>query len=127
MATGLVMADSCHETLFEEFDLPGFIALDCHSQVLAKGLGYGVVLGSVMVKVPQIRIMINKGSSEGVSYASTFIDLIMALSTLSYGYYKSLPFSTYGDALFLYVQVAVIALLIPELKANKPGVIVTGL
>jgi len=125
LATGLFFEEKCHEQLFHDFDIGGFVTNDCFAQCLSKVLGYGVVAGSVMVKVPQIKLMISNGSSEGVSYVSTFIDMIMALSTLAYGYYQNLPFSTYGDSIFLYAQVAIIAMLIPELKANKLGVVLT--
>ena len=126
-ATEFFVSEKCHNQLFLDLDIGGFLTNECFSQALSKVLGYGVVAGSIMVKVPQIRLMINNGSSQGVSYVSNFIDLIMALSTLAYGYYNELPFSAYGDSIFLFAQISFIALLIPELKANKPGVILTGL
>ena len=125
LATGLFFSEKCHNTLFQDFDIGAFLTTDCFSQCLSKVLGYGVVAGSVMVKVPQIRLMLNNKSSEGVSYISNFIDLIMALSTLAYGYYQKLPFATYGDSIFLFSQIAIIAMLIPHLKSNKIGVFLT--
>jgi len=127
LATNLFFPEKCHNQLFQDLDIGGFLTNECFSQCLSKVLGYGVVAGSVLVKFPQIRLMINNGSSEGVSYVSNFIDLIMALSTLAYGYYQQLPFSAYGDSIFLFAQIGLIAMLIPELKANKPGVFLTFL
>jgi len=125
LATGLFFQEQCHDQLFVDFDLGGFLTGDCFTQCLSKVLGYGVVAGAVLVKVPQIRLMLNNNSSDGVSFISSFIDLMMALSTLAYGYYNELAFSTYGDSLFLFMQVAVICMLVPHLKSNSLGVLTT--
>merc|ERR1711879_31604 len=89
------------------------------SALLSKILGYAVVLGAVGVKIPQIKIMLKKQSSEGISYLSSMLDALSVLSNLGYAYYQNYAFSTYGDSLFNYLQQAVICVLVPQLSGNR--------
>jgi len=73
-----------------------------------------------MVKVPQILKMMNNNSSDGISSTSTLLDLFMTFTTLAYGFTKGLPFASYGDTLFVFLQTAVILTLIPWYKKNMP-------
>ena len=110
----------CHDDIFQDFDLTSFFALSCHNQLISKALGYAIIGGSMMVKVPQILKMMNNNSSEGISSTSTLLDLFMTFTTLAYGFTKNLPFASYGDTLFVFLQTAVILVLIPWYKKNMP-------
>ena len=98
-----------------DFDIPGprfAVSLSTPTPPQA------IVAGSVMVKVPQILKMKNSNSSEGISSTSNALDLIMVGATLGYGYTKNMPFAAYGDALFVYLQTAIILILIPYYRKN---------
>merc|ERR1711976_413013 len=97
------------------------------SALLSKVLGYAVVLGAVGVKIPQIKIMLKKQSSEGISYLSSMLDALSVLSNLGYAYYQNYAFSTYGDSLFNYLQQAIICMLIPKLNKNQSLFITTSI
>ena len=46
-----VLREDCWATFFERFDL---LNLDCLKASISKGLGLGIILGAVVVKLPQI-------------------------------------------------------------------------
>lgn len=89
-----------------------FILVECAKIVISKCLGFGIIVGSVLVKLPQIIKIINAKSGEGISMASVIFELIAISATLSYGYAKSFPFSSYGEGLFLAIQTALVAVLV---------------
>jgi len=109
----------CHPLFFDDNNFSTFFAQNCHSELISKLLGFAIVAGSMMVKVPQIMKMMANKSSEGISSTSNLLDLFMIGATLGYGFIKNLPFASYGDALFIYVQTAIILILIPVYKNNK--------
>lgn len=117
--TNFVMDQKCHNLIFKFQEFDRFYTNGCFNQIISKGLGYAIVAGSMMVKVPQILNMVKASSSEGISSTSNLLDLIMVGATLGYGFILNLPFASYGDALFVYVQTAIILILIPFYKNNK--------
>lgn len=110
--------NDCHEILFDTHEFSEFLSQGCASQAVSKLLGYGIVAGSMMVKVPQILKMSGNRSSEGISSTSNALDLMMVGATMAYGYTKQMPFAAYGDALFVYIQTAIILVLIPFYRKN---------
>ena len=84
---------------------------DCAKGLLSKLLGYGVVAGSVIIKVPQITKMMSNGSSQGISFVSQLADVIAITCNMSYSYVSGFPFSTWGDTVFNFLQTLCIATL----------------
>jgi mannose-P-dolichol utilization defect 1 len=84
----------------------------CFKALLSKGLGIGIILGSVLVKVPQIMKILNNKSTEGLSIVSCFLDLMAITFHMSYSCVSGFPFSAWGDGTFLAAQTAAIAALI---------------
>ena len=99
----------CYEKVFYDFDLSD---IGCFKYALSKGLGYGILLGSLMIKVPQILTIVRHKSGEGISVVSELLMLVAVIGQMSYGYFKGFPISTYGDAYSLYFQTAAIIILI---------------
>lgn len=59
-------------------------------------LGYGLVVGSAIVKVPQlIKIFIDK-STYGISFTSVLMESMTNWVTIVYSWYRGNPFSIYG-------------------------------
>lgn len=75
-------------------------------------LGYGIVAGSIFVKVPQILKLLNNRSGAGINIFSVFLELTAITLNLSYNFVKGFPFSSWGDVSFLAVQTAAIAALV---------------
>lgn len=80
--------------------------------MISKGLGIGIIAGSVLVKVPQIIKILNAKSAEGISIISVLLDLMAITFHISYSYVKGFPFSAWGDGTFLAIQTSIIASLL---------------
>lgn len=80
--------------------------------MLSKGLGIGIIAGSVLVKVPQIMKILNNKSTDGLSIVSVLLDLMAITFHMSYSFVSGFPFSAWGDGTFLALQTAAIAALI---------------
>jgi len=85
---------------------------DCLLPLLSKALGYCIVAASTIVKVPQIYIILKKRSIEGLSVASFELEVVGYTIALAYCLHKDLPFSAYGELLFLLVQAILLIVLI---------------
>lgn len=84
----------------------------CFKALLSKGLGIGIIAGSVLVKVPQIMKILNSKSAEGLSIISVLLDLMAITLNMSYSFVSGFPFSAWGDGTFLAIQTAAIAALV---------------
>lgn len=74
-----------------------FQEIDCFKLLISKGLSLGIVVGSSVVKVPQIlNILINK-SVQGLSLSSLILETISIIVTVAYSFRLGNPFSTYGE------------------------------
>lgn len=65
-------------------------------QTASKLMGYGLVVGGAIVKVPQvIKIFIDK-SVFGISFPSIIMESLTNWITIIYSLYRGNPFSIYG-------------------------------
>jgi mannose-P-dolichol utilization defect 1 len=89
-----------------------FFDVGCNKMMLSKVLGYAILVGSLMVKVPQIvKIRWNR-SGDGVSVLAESIMLAAIFGSMAYGYTSEFPLSAYGDSYFLFIQTVLIILLV---------------
>lgn len=98
--------------LFPTHRLLSIVPVACFKALLSKGLGLGIIAGSILVKVPQIvKIWANK-SGEGINIYSVLVDLFAITCHVSYSFVNGFPFSAWGDGSFLMIQTAIIAALV---------------
>jgi mannose-P-dolichol utilization defect protein 1 len=89
-----------------------FFDAGCNKMLLSKVLGYAILVGSLLVKFPQIvKIKWNK-SGVGVSVLAESIMLAAIFGSMAYGYTSEFPLSAYGDSYFLFIQTILIILLV---------------
>jgi mannose-P-dolichol utilization defect protein 1 len=105
----LLVPQPCFDEFFINYN---FFHVTCLKIVISKCLGYGIIVASVIVKVPQILKIVHAGSAEGLSILSSTMELVAITGSMVYGFAMSYPFSAYGEAVFLLIQTAVIAFLI---------------
>lgn len=103
------MPELCYDEFFLNFN---FLDVPCLKIVLSKVLGIGIILGSVMVKLPQILKLIGAKSAEGLSFKSVLLELLAITGTMAYSIINKFPFSAWGEALFLMLQTVTIGVLI---------------
>lgn len=105
----LLMSEKCYDNYFVDFD---FFDGDCFKALLSKGLGIGIIAGSVLVKVPQITKILANKSAEGINFFSVCLDLFAITIHMAYSFVSGFPFSAWGDTSFLALQTAIIAFLV---------------
>lgn len=99
----------CYEEIFVR---QHFFEMSCNKMFLSKTLGYLILVGSLMVKLPQIvKIKWNR-SGEGVSVLAESIMLAAIFGSMAYGFTSEYPLSAYGDSFCLFVQTIAIILLV---------------
>ena len=99
----------CYQEIFVK---QHFFDMGCNKILLSKVLGYAILIGSLLVKFPQIvKIKWNK-SGVGVSVLAESIMLAAIFGSMAYGYTSEFPLSAYGDSFFLFIQTILVILLV---------------
>lgn len=80
--------------------------------LVTRGLGYVIMAGAAVTKLPQILSVARSKSAEGLSIVAFELEAAVALVHMSYGYVRSMPFSAYGEALVMLLQSVVLVFLI---------------
>lgn len=111
----LFMTPKCYEDIFYKFDLLNVV---CLKMIISKGLGYAILMGSLMLRVPQILKILAAGSGEGISITSEILMIVAIFGSMSYGYFKQFPIAAYGDSYFLFLQAIIILLLVLFYQRN---------
>ncbi len=62
-----------------------------------QGLGYGILAGSTLVKVPQLLNVTRAKSAEGLNPISFELETVGLLIATTYGFLMQLPFSAFGE------------------------------
>jgi len=104
-----LMSEKCYDNYFLDFN---FFDVACFKALLSKGLGLGIIAGSLLVKVPQIVKIWNSKSAEGINLFSVLLDLAAITCHMSYSFVSGFPFSAWGDSSFLAIQTTLIAILV---------------
>nr|ABD32623.2 Cystinosin/ERS1p repeat [Medicago truncatula] len=97
---------------------------DCLLPLISKLLGYAIVAASTTVKLPQARTpllsifrftilkILKHQSVRGLSMLSFELEVVGYTIALAYCLHKGLPFSAYGELLFLLIQALVLVAII---------------
>jgi len=90
------------EICFKELVLDqNFLHVPCLKLLLSKFLGFGVVAGSLVYKLPQmLKIQANR-SAKGLSILSVILELLAVTISFSYSFNKGFPFLTFGESVFV--------------------------
>lgn len=78
--------------------------------LLSTAMGYVVIAGSMLFKVPQAVRIFRKKSAEGLSASMYILETAGIAMSLAFSMKNAFPFSTYGEAVFILLQnVAIMA------------------
>jgi len=110
----------CYDEYFVKHN---FTDVECLKVVISKCLGFGIILGSILVKVPQIIKISESKSAAGISLMSITFELLAQGATLAYGFANDFPFSAYGDSLCMSIQTLIIAGMVLYFSGNQTGCI----
>eukprot|EP00731_Ephydatia_muelleri_P030236 Em0021g759a len=95
----------CYKAVIEDLTVPD---ATCMKLAIGRFLSLGIILGSVLVKLPQIIKIISAGSVENLAYSAFLLELIACMFTSAYNYANGFPFSTWGETLFITIQVIIL-------------------
>jgi mannose-P-dolichol utilization defect 1 len=98
--TLLFFRDDC----YEEFWKFNFFYKDWIGITISKGLGYGIILGSWLVKLPQVFNILKAQSARGILPSMFYMEWFMHIINGWYNIHIQAPFSVYGENFALLVQ-----------------------
>jgi mannose-P-dolichol utilization defect protein 1 len=113
----LVVREDCWAPYFVNFSWltvagwtsPSSILRDCVSASITKALGYGIILGSCVVKLPQVINIVRSRSGAGLSLASQYQELASnALAVIWHATWNRSPFSAYGETIIVTLGCALV-------------------
>lgn len=113
----LVFTPQCYHSLIESLNITD---VSCIKMTISKAMGYAIVVGGSIVKVPQvIKIFLDK-SVYGISFTSVLAESCTNWVTIVYSWYRGNPFSIYGENAFILLQNICIMLLFVVFGRNVP-------
>ncbi|KAM7067335.1 mannose-P-dolichol utilization defect 1 protein isoform 3-T3 [Molossus nigricans] len=86
----ILLPEKCYDQIFVQWDL---LHVPCLKILLSKGLGLGIVAGSLLVKLPQVFKILGAKSAEGLSLQSVMLELVALTGTMVYSIINKFPFS----------------------------------
>jgi mannose-P-dolichol utilization defect protein 1 len=108
-----LIGSRCSKVILEDLNP---LDMECNKLLLSKALSFGILLGGLFVKVPQILKVLMSGSSKGLSLPSLLIETSASLISVAYNLRKQHPFTTFGESLFIMIQNALLVALILGLR-----------
>ena len=118
-----LMTPACFESLIVKLNYSDMV---CVKSAVSKTLGLGIVVGSSLVKLPQVFKIAGSGSADGISFTSVLLELIAITFSGAYSFSNNFPFSSYGESVFLAIQTGIIALLVLSYTRGKFQALVFG-
>lgn len=85
----------------------------------ASWLGYVVIAGACVVKVPQILLIVSNSSAEGLSETAAALDAIAASSFSYYNVLKGFPIANWGEQAIVAVQATMVLILVWIYRGNN--------
>lgn len=87
--------------------------------LLSTFMGYTIIAGSMLFKVPQAARIFRKKSASGLSSSMYVLETVGIAMSLAFSIRNAFPFSTYGEAVFILLQNVIIMSGI-SLYSNQP-------
>jgi len=116
----MLIPEHCHDEFFVKFN---FLDIPCLKIALTKGLGYSIVVGASIVKVPQILKLLAAKSAAGLSVTALYAELAAITFGMAYSVQMDFPFSAWGEALFLSLQDVILVMLIYMYNGQTLGLL----
>ncbi|KAL4730800.1 hypothetical protein ACLX1H_002841 [Fusarium chlamydosporum] len=121
-----LIGETCYKSLLLDVNIED---VDCIKLGVSKALGIGIIAASAVVKLPQIKKLLESKSSEGVSFLSYVLETASYLISLAYNIRNGFPFSTFGETALIVGQNVIISVLVLNYsgRASLAAVFVAGL
>eukprot|EP01102_Stenamoeba_stenopodia_P019658 TRINITY_DN7473_c0_g1_i1.p1 TRINITY_DN7473_c0_g1~~TRINITY_DN7473_c0_g1_i1.p1 ORF type:complete len:269 (-),score=77.08 TRINITY_DN7473_c0_g1_i1:194-907(-) len=90
--------------------------------VISKLLGYAIIAGSLMLKLPQIAIILRTKDVKQVSKTMFYLEVTCYTIAVAYAFHNNFPFNTYGETVFILIQDFIIVFLLHHYSNSLNGV-----
>ncbi|CCI10102.1 unnamed protein product [Albugo candida] len=120
-----MLTPECYTTFLLEHN---FFHIGCLKLLISKLLGFAIIGGSLILKLPQIVKILAAQDVTGLTPASFYLEVILYLSGTIYNILREYPVSTWGENLVILVQNLLLVLLIftfhvPRISITKRSVL----
>ena len=104
----LLWTEQCYDVHFVEFD---FFNVDCLKSFISRGLSFGIIAGSSVLKLPQMYNFYKAKSTFGVSSTMLYLDVVSFTPSPIYNIMKVHPFFTYGEQIIVLTENIILILM----------------
>ena len=94
------------------------VDVDCLKLLISKLLGYAIITGALIVKLPQILKLISSGRADSIAPSMFVIENVGYTISCAYNSRMGYPFSTYGESVFLLLQGFVLVFLVFKINGQ---------
>ena len=99
----------CYRTFFVDHN---FLDFGCLALLLSKILSYGIILGALLVKLPQIFKIAKSRSTAGLAPSMYILENVGYAIAVAYNVRNGYAFSTFGENVFILIQGIIICVLL---------------
>lgn len=96
-----VISPQCLDLYMDKYD---FTNIECFKLVVSKLLGYGIILGSMILKLPQILKIVNAKDVTGLNPTAFYMEVLVFTSSSVYNLLQNYPISAWGENVVILVQ-----------------------
>jgi mannose-P-dolichol utilization defect protein 1 len=112
----LLWTPECYTTWFTDYDI---FHLGCLKSIISRGLSFGIIVGSSILKVPQMYNFYKTKSTSGVSSAMLYLDVISFTPSPIYNMMMYHPFFTYGEQVIVLTENIILVLMLWYYNQNS--------
>lgn len=98
---GGLMTQQCYDTLIVRRDVTDAA---CVKALISKALSYAIIVGALLLKVPQIIKIYAAGSAKGLSLSSLYQDCLTFTIGIAFNTLAGSPLPTYAEQIVILVQ-----------------------
>ena len=103
-----LFSQACYTTLIVDHSLD----VSCIKIALATLVGYLIIAGSLILKLPQILKIVRSGSAQGLVASSFALSMFSCMVNFSWAFQQGMPADTYLENFAIVVQDACLVLLV---------------
>ncbi|KAH9810671.1 hypothetical protein DFH28DRAFT_932778 [Melampsora americana] len=117
-----LLGPECYTHLIYDLKLDHLI---CLKLGISRALSLAILIGSAIVKIPQIFKILKSKSVRGLSLISFILDTLGLIIIVGYNYRHEFPISTYGESFLLFIQNLIITSLIISLSRQSQSTLLS--
>jgi mannose-P-dolichol utilization defect protein 1 len=99
----------CYETYVDKHD---FLNIPCLKMLVSKALGYAIIAGSFILKLPQILIIISAKDVTGLNPSAFYLEVLTFQAGCAYNLLRGYPIDTWGENAVILIQNMILVMLL---------------